>query len=267
MSTTDPERPSSIALGGPRTILSGSLHLAGYLARPTPSAAKGAGRFGLVLCHGFPADPQSARLSAATYPQLVDRLATEAGWVVLSFNFRGTGESEGNFSLAGWMADLEAAIEQMFRKEGVEGVWLCGFSAGGSLAICVAAADERVRGVATFAAPADFGEWAADPRRFVVQARQLGMIRSATFPTSLDDWAAELRDIRPLSVIARIPPRPLLIVHGSADEVVPMLDARALADAAEEAVELRILAAAGHRLRHDPRAVAVLLGWLDRQSL
>jgi hypothetical protein len=40
-----------------------------------------------------------------------------------------------------------------------------------------------------------------------------------------------------------------------------------LADAADGEVELRILAAAGHRLRHDPRAIAVLLGWLDRQLL
>ena len=28
---------------------------------------------------------------------------------------------------------------------------------------------------------------------------------------------------------------------------------------------LRIIPGAGHRLRHDPRAVAILLGWLDRQ--
>ena len=26
-----------------------------------------------------------------------------------------------------------------------------------------------------------------------------------------------------------------------------------------------MIAGAGHRLRHDPRAIAVLLGWLDRQ--
>ncbi|MDQ1373151.1 MAG: uncharacterized protein QOJ09_489, partial [Actinomycetota bacterium] len=45
------------------------------------------------------------------------------------------------------------------------------------------------------------------------------------------------------------------------------LDARQLADAADGAVELRVLAGAGHRLRHDPRAIAVLLGWLDRQTL
>jgi putative redox protein len=38
-----------------------------------------------------------------------------------------------------------------------------------------------------------------------------------------------------------------------------------LGDAHGEA-DLRFIAGAGHRLRHDPRAVAVLLGWLDRQK-
>ncbi|MDX6234670.1 MAG: hypothetical protein QOH68_3788, partial [Nocardioidaceae bacterium] len=27
----------------------------------------------------------------------------------------------------------------------------------------------------------------------------------------------------------------------------------------------RLVNGAGHRLRHDPRAIAILLGWLDRQ--
>ena len=29
--------------------------------------------------------------------------------------------------------------------------------------------------------------------------------------------------------------------------------------------QLRIIGGGGHELRHDPRAVAVLLGWLSRQ--
>ena len=58
----------------------------------------------------------------------------------------------------------------------------------------------------------------------------------------------------------------MLIVHGGVDDVVPIMDARALADAAEGEVELRVVAGAGHALRHDPRAIAVLLGWLERQS-
>jgi fermentation-respiration switch protein FrsA (DUF1100 family) len=84
--------------------------------------------------------------------------------------------------------------------------------------------------------------------------------------TDLDAWARELRDVRPLALIGKIPPRPVLLVHGANDEVVPLLDARALADAAEGQVQLKVLVGAGHRLRHDPRAVALLLGWLDRQS-
>jgi putative redox protein len=58
--------------------------------------------------------------------------------------------------------------------------------------------------------------------------------------------------------------RPLLVVHGADDDVVPVFDARVLADA-HGAADLRIIEGAGHRLRHDPRAVATLLGWLDRQ--
>jgi putative redox protein len=40
-------------------------------------------------------------------------------------------------------------------------------------------------------------------------------------------------------------------------------DARQLVNAHGNA-ELSLFVGAGHRLRHDPRAVAVLIGWLDR---
>ena len=55
-------------------------------------------------------------------------------------------------------------------------------------------------------------------------------------------------------------------MHGDDDESVPVADARVLAEAHGSA-ELRLLEGAGHRLRHDPRAVAILLGWLDRQRV
>ena len=53
---------------------------------------------------------------------------------------------------------------------------------------------------------------------------------------------------------------PLADVH---DESVPPSDARQLAQAHGSA-ELSLLQGAGHRLRHDPRAVAILMGWLER---
>ena len=61
-------------------------------------------------------------------------------------------------------------------------------------------------------------------------------------------------------------PRPLLVMHGADDDTVPALDARAVADA-HGGAELKIVPGAGHQLRHDPRAVALLLGWLDRHRV
>jgi putative redox protein len=246
---------------------SGGLTLRAHVALP-PSSSGGPGiiRHGLVLCHGFPPGPRGAATAGQSYPQLADRLAADAGWAVLTFNFRGAGDSEGDFSLGGWLADVRAAIELLSQQPAVDGVWLAGFSTGGSLALCAAGEDERVKGVAAFAAPADFDDWAADPRRFLQHARDVGVVRSKGFPPDFDAWTRELREIRPLSLIGKVPPRPVLIVHGSEDEVVSLMDARALADAAGE-VELRVLSGAGHRLRHDPRAIAVLMGWLDRQHL
>jgi putative redox protein len=55
-------------------------------------------------------------------------------------------------------------------------------------------------------------------------------------------------------------------MHGDEDERVPESDSRVLAEAHGSA-ELNIIPGGGHRLRHDPRAIAILLGWLDRQRL
>jgi len=55
----------------------------------------------------------------------------------------------------------------------------------------------------------------------------------------------------------------MLVMHGDEDDSVPVSDARQLVNA-HGAAELSLLEGAGHRLRHDPRAVAILLGWLDR---
>ena len=72
-------------------IQSGGLRLSGYLALSASPA--GDPPPGLILCHGFPTGPGGAATSGQTYPELADRLATDTGWGVLAFNFRGTGSS------------------------------------------------------------------------------------------------------------------------------------------------------------------------------
>lgn len=236
--------------------------LVGHLALPPGSASRSLP--GVVLCHGFPAGIGGGANAARTYPELADRLANEMGWAALCFTYRGCGRSEGDFSLGGWLRDTLAAFDQMHDHPRVGPVWAAGFGTGGALSICAAAVDERVQGVAAMGSPADFDDWASHPRKLLVHAREQEAITDPTFPTSFDPWARELREIRAVASAATLAPRPLLVVHGSDDDSVPVFDARVTSDSHGEA-DLRIIGGAGHQLRHDPRAIAVLLGWLDRQ--
>jgi uncharacterized protein len=241
---------------------SGDADLSGYLAEPPGTA--GPVRPALVLCHGFPAGAGRAATAGQTFPQLADRIAVELGFVVLTFNFRGCGTSTGDFSIGGWLDDVLAAVGHVVARPGVQGVWVAGTDLGGSLVVCAAVRDRRVRGAAVLGAPADFEDWAGNVRRFLDHARAMETIKDREFPASIEGWARDFREIRPVEAASALAPRPLLVIHGREDDVVPTLDGRLLADA-HGAAELRLLSGAGHRLRHDPRAVAILLGWLDRQ--
>ena len=241
---------------------SGPLELSGHLAEPAGGLRNAPG---LVLCHGFPTRGRESPQSGQSFPELADRIAAELGWVVLTMNFRGCGAAQGDFSLDGWLDDVHAASAHL-RSLGVDGVWLAGFGTGGSLAVCEGARNPLVRGVAALATPADFDDWARNPRRLLLHAREVQVIKGSNFPPAFDQWAAALKAVRPVDAAALLAPRPLLVVHGDSDDLTPQVDGRALANAHGHA-EFRLINGAGHELRHDPRAVAVLLGWLARQHI
>lgn len=244
-------------------IPSGDLELVGHLARPRGRSASG--RPGLVVTHGLPPATAGAADAGNDLPELADRIATSLGWTVLAVRLRGCGGSPGNFSLTGWRNDVAAGLVSLREVPEVRATWLAGFGTGGALAVVVAAQDPRVRGVAALAAPADFDDWADHPRRLLQHAREVGIISSPGFPRQPELWSREMREVKPVHEAQRLAPRPMILVHGDEDEAVPVFDARVLADAHGTA-ELRIIVGAGHQLRHDPRAIAVLLGWLDRQG-
>ncbi len=236
--------------------------LAAHLALPARSQS--ARQPGAVVVHGFPTEAGGGINSASTLPSLADLIAAETGFAALAYASRGVAGSEGDFSLDGWRRDLAGAVDHLTSSVRCDGVWLIGFGTGGALAMMVASGDDRVRGVAAVAAPADFEDWARNPRKLLVFAREVGVVRDPRFPQRFDRWAAELRSVRAVTAAESLGERALLVLHGSDDETVPVFDARILADACGHA-DLRVISGAGHHLRHDPRAVAVLLGWLERQ--
>lgn len=241
-------------------LTSGTERLAGYVAEPPVAEPQPPT---LVVCHGYPSSALGAAATNRSFPALADRIANE-GWRVVTFAFRGCGTSTGDFSLGGWLDDTLAVAEHARQLGDTRGVWLAGFGTGGGLCIAAAGRRPEIAGVAAMAAPADFKDWANHPRRLLQHAREVGAITRADFPPAVDPWTRELRDIRPVDAAAAVAPRPLLVLHGSDDESVPSFDARILSDA-HGGAELRIISGAAHDLRHDPRAVAILLGWLDRE--
>lgn len=242
---------------------SDGLRLEAYLARP--AGPQHGSCPGLLICHGFPSVVNGSTRAGESYHELADRIAEKLQWTALALTYRGCGGSEGDFSLGGWLADLRTGLGYLRSNEGPRSLWVAGFGTGGALAICAAADDDSIAGVAAVAPPADFDDWAQDPEGLLAFARRANAIRREDFPDDLDQWVKELGELRALKSAERLAPRPLLVLHGAIDAVVPTFDARLIADAHGSA-DLRILEGAGHRLRFDPRAIAILLGWLDRQG-
>jgi putative redox protein len=243
-------------------IISEGLRLGAHFARPSGMTRVPA----VLVLPGFPRGPGGAAALGNTDQTLCDRVARDSGWAGLTFTFRGTGTSEGDFSIEGWLADVRAAVDVLDARTDVTGVWIAGFRLGGTLAVMTAADDERIRGIATFAAPASLRTWVRDPEWFLEYARRTGVLRTPEYPPDPAGWIRAIANLDPIAAAARIAPRPWLLVHGSDDDVVPVDDARRLGEAGGKSVELRIIASGQHRLRHDPRAIAGLLGWLDHQE-
>ena len=217
----------------------------------------------VVLCHDLPRPKGAAADVALTYPALADRLTRESGWRVVTAALRGAGESAGDFSALGWLDDLTFVAETEIPEGSPR--FVVGFGFGGVLALHLAAADERVAGVACLGTPADLTPLAADPEDFLDRCRRNGVITTPGFPASVEAWAKELSVLHPAEDAALLKGRSLLVVHGSDDPDVPLSAARALADSATGPSELHVVLGAGHWLRADPRVIAILVGWLERR--
>jgi fermentation-respiration switch protein FrsA (DUF1100 family) len=237
--------------------ISGQLYLPETEQAPYPA---------VCICHGVPAkkpDPGNGG-----YPLLAERICNQ-GLAVMIFNFRGTGSSEGNLDILGWTSDLKAVIDYLFTVPEVDRahVSLLGFSGGAAVSVFVASADSRISSVAACACPAEFTflTQTDNPQSIIDHFRCIGAIRNRDFPPSAKEWFDHFTEINPVEYIGGIAPRPLLLVHGDQDETVPLSHARELYNRASEPKQMVIINGAGHRLRQNDRAMAVVADWLKSQ--
>ena len=169
-----------------------------------------------------------------------------AGNNVLLFDFRGRGESDqGPFSLAFYeMADLEAAVDYVVKRMPRAHVGVVGYSMGAAVALSVAARDPRISAVvadSSFATIRGVIEYAYT--RYRMPLRPM---------LTLTDMVNRLRygypfdAVQPVNVVGAIAPRPLLLIHGAADSLIPVKHSEALYAAAAEPKELWIVPDADH---------------------
>ena len=109
----------------------------------------------LIACSGF-----LGRKSL--HPERFARALTPYGYAVLAFDYRGVGESEGEYGRQApqeWAEDLRSAVDCMMTEPEVDNrrIGLLGWALGGSAAIAEAAGDPRVGAVAAVNAMADGG--------------------------------------------------------------------------------------------------------------
>ena len=240
-------------------LRSAGLELAGEVYIPSESKVCPA----LCICHGIPATPYNPQDRG--YAALAQRFCA-AGFATLIFNFRGARMSQGNLDLLGWSQDLEVAINFVSKLKKVDKERLCllGFSGGAAVSVYVAAHDTRISALVPCACPANFGSLTGKEtaRSAIQHFRDIGVIRDKNFPPSIEEWLRGFEVVSPIHWIDKISPRPLLLVYGDADEVVPLEHAHRLYQKAREPKELATILGAKHKLRLEESAMATVLSWL-----
>jgi uncharacterized protein len=176
----------------------------------------------------------------------------EAGFNVLLFNWRAHGQSEGEVVTLGFTEryDLIAAV-QFVKSRGAEHVGVLGFSMGGTVAIATAAVYEDISAVV-----------ADSPFVYVLSAVAGGLIERGA-PEGLSFLLARLFvataclrtrlnlfDIDLVQWIHRVAPRPLLLIFGERDVIVPKSEVDLIFVRAGEPKEVWRVPEAAHRNIH-----------------
>jgi pimeloyl-ACP methyl ester carboxylesterase len=200
----------------------------------------------VILIHGIDSDAW-----AGAAPDLAGAYAG-AGFDVLLFDLRAHGRSGGERVGLGSLerGDLRAAVDLLIGR-GVppRRVSLHGTSYGAAMALIAAAEIPEVGAVIADSAFADARDLIAMEvgRRTHVPGTFAGsFLRPGIEGTARVLFGIDLGALAPERVVRRIAPRPLLIIHGERDPVIPPDHARRLAQHAGGNAEVWILDEMGH---------------------
>ena len=233
-----------------------------FPADRTPGGGAGA----IIVCHGF-----KGFKDWGFFPYLAERLVIGTGCAVASFNFSGSGigpdletftdlEGFGRNTFSREVADLEAILDGLragrlgdARLDPPHPVGVIGHSRGAAAAILVGARRPEVRAVVTWAGIGSvfrYEEWFAESLgdgdvMEVVNART-GQ-RLPLYRDVLDDLRRNRAALDMGAAAGRLGSS-LLIVHGTADEAVPVAEAHALHGATGGGADLAIIDGAGHTM-------------------
>lgn len=211
------------------TFTSGEYQLNGTLHRPP-----GPGPFPLVIgCHGLMATGDSPKQIA-----LAGRLS-DLGIAYFRFDHRGCGNSEGDLHTAttfeGRCEDLKSAVRMLLNRTDLRRpLGFFGSSFGGAVCLGCALA-LKPAAIVTLAAPIDSTSIAAEAVN--------DLLITEPYPGALDRDALHFDLTHYLSGISH-----LLVIHGSADDVVPVDNAIRIHAAVQAPTKLLKLKGGDHRV-------------------
>jgi fermentation-respiration switch protein FrsA (DUF1100 family) len=169
-----------------------------------------------------------------------------AGNNVLLFDWRSRGQSDiAQHSLAYYeLRDAEAAVAYAFKRIPEAHLGLIGYSMGASVGLLLAAREPRVAAIVADSPFTGIAEVVAHG------AAQLRLPPQLVVPVAdrLTSWRYGYRfgAVRPIEAVAAISPRPLLLIHGATDSLIPVSHAHELFDIAREPKQRWIVEGAEH---------------------
>lgn len=169
-----------------------------------------------------------------------------AGNNVLLFDFRGCGESDAAPQSLAHLEQRDARAAVRYAQERMQDaqIGMIGYSMGASIAILTAATEPAIRAVVADSPFAAMRDVIAD----AYVRRRLPIRPALDLADVVTRWryGYPFQAVRPIDVVPAIAPRPFLLLHGSADTIIPVSHAYRLFAVAGEPKELIIFEGAQH---------------------